>query len=235
MDASEAYSDTTHAYPGIGRGRGGMVGGVNAEIFQGVGGGGSSNTYEVSSVEVKTVLGQVLNPLIIHHGPKANQATHFYINDMHTKSLGVGSYLLGVDGLPANEEDRARYEALSYDKQKQDEYLRTLTEAQNKSLDDVSVTTQVSANIAIRILDGAIEETLDEATRIGSYLQRLEYTDSNIVVMGENVQSAESLIRDADIAKEMTEYTKNNVLTQAAQSMLAQANQSSSAVLSLLQ
>ena len=51
----------------------------------------------------------------------------------------------------------------------------------------------------------------------------------------ENVQSSESTIRDADMAKEMTEYTKNNVLLQAAQSMLAQANQNSSAVLSLLQ
>ncbi len=53
--------------------------------------------------------------------------------------------------------------------------------------------------------------------------------------MGENVQSAESTIRDADMAKEMTEYTKNNVLVQSAQSMLAQANQNGSAVLSLLQ
>ncbi|MCR5439573.1 MAG: flagellin, partial [Selenomonas sp.] len=58
---------------------------------------------------------------------------------------------------------------------------------------------------------------------------------ANLTTSSENVQSAESTIRDANMAKEMTEYTKNNVLMQAAQSMLAQANQSSSSVLSLLQ
>jgi len=66
-------------------------------------------------------------------------------------------------------------------------------------------------------------------------LQRLDYTDANLTTMSENTQAAESTIRDADMAKEMTAYTKNNVLLQASQSMLAQANQSSSAVLSLLQ
>ena len=62
-----------------------------------------------------------------------------------------------------------------------------------------------------------------------------EYTSSNLTTASENVQASESTIRDADMAKEMTNYTKNNVLLQAAQSMLAQANQSSSNVLSLLQ
>ena len=70
---------------------------------------------------------------------------------------------------------------------------------------------------------------------MGAYLQRLEYTDANVTTMGENVQNSESTIRDADMAKEMTDYTKFNILTQASQSMLAQANQSSGAVLSLLQ
>ena len=63
----------------------------------------------------------------------------------------------------------------------------------------------------------------------------MEYTSNNLTTASENVQSSESTIRDADMAKEMTEYTKNNVLLQAAQSMLSQANQNSSAVLSLLQ
>jgi flagellin len=63
----------------------------------------------------------------------------------------------------------------------------------------------------------------------------MEYTVSNLTAASENTQSSESVIRDANMAKEMTEYTKNNVLLQAAQSMLSQANQSSSNVLSLLQ
>ena len=64
---------------------------------------------------------------------------------------------------------------------------------------------------------------------------RKNLDEASVVTMGENVQGAESAIRDADMAKEMTEYTKNNVLLQAAQAMLAQANQNGFAVLSLLQ
>ena len=63
---------------------------------------------------------------------------------------------------------------------------------------------------------------------------RLDYTSANLTTAAENVTASESTIRDADMAAEMTEYTKNNVLLQAAQSMLAQANQNSSSVLSLL-
>lgn len=66
-------------------------------------------------------------------------------------------------------------------------------------------------------------------------MSRLSYTSSNLTTASENVQSSESTIRDADMAKEMTEYTKTNVLAQATQSMLAQANQNVSGVLSLLQ
>ena len=99
----------------------------------------------------------------------------------------------------------------------------------------LSVGTQQKANAAINVLDAAIQKALDQQTTIGSIQSRLEYTASNLTTASENVQSAESVIRDADMAKEMTEYTKNNVLMQAAQSMLAQANQNSSNVLSLLQ
>ena len=174
------------------------------------------------------------NPLKIHHGTKANQATNFFLNDMHTKSLGTGK-LLDDEGNFFLESDEDRYYALSYDKTKQAAWLDTVTKAQGKTLDDISVVTKDNANIAIRVLDGAIEYALDESTRIGAYLQRLEYTDINVTTMGENVQSAESVIRDADMAKEMTEYTKYNVLAQSAQAMLAQANQNLSGVLSLLQ
>ena len=99
----------------------------------------------------------------------------------------------------------------------------------------LSVGTQQKANAAINVLDNAIQKALDQQTTIGSIQSRLEYTASNLTTASENVQSAESTVRDADMAKEMTEYTKNNVLMQAAQSMLAQANQNSSNVLSLLQ
>jgi len=99
----------------------------------------------------------------------------------------------------------------------------------------LSVATPNQANAAISAFDFALAKALDQATTIGAIQARLEYTASNLTTSSENVQAAESTIRDADMAKEMTNYTKNNVLLQAAQSMLAQANQNSSAVLSLLQ
>ena len=98
---------------------------------------------------------------------------------------------------------------------------------------DVSLRDRAIASIDY--IDVAIEYALNEAANVGAYLQRMEYTESNITIESENTQSAESTIRDADMAKEMTEYTKHNVLYQASQSMLAQANQSMSGVLSLLQ
>ena len=99
----------------------------------------------------------------------------------------------------------------------------------------LNIGTQKNANAAINVLDNAIAKALDQQTTLGAVQSRLEYTSQNLTTSSENVTASESTIRDADMAKEMTEYTKNNVLLQAAQSMLAQANQNSSSVLSLLQ
>lgn len=106
---------------------------------------------------------------------------------------------------------------------------------QNAKAETIKVSTPEKANAAIAAFDSALQKALDQATTIGAIEARLEYTANNLTTSSENVQAAESTIRDADMAKEMTNYTKNNVLLQAAQSMLAQANQNSSAVLSLLQ
>ena len=99
----------------------------------------------------------------------------------------------------------------------------------------LNISTKDYANAAINVLDNAVQKALDQQTTIGAVQSRLEYTSSNLTTASENVQASESTIRDADMAKEMTNYTKNNVLMQAAQAMLSQANQSSSSVLSLLQ
>jgi flagellin len=101
--------------------------------------------------------------------------------------------------------------------------------------DRIKVTTKDLANAAINAIENALTKALDQQTTIGAIEARLEYTSTNLTTSSENVQAAESTIRDADMAKEMTDYTKNNVLLQAAQAMLAQANQNSSSVLSLLQ
>ena len=99
----------------------------------------------------------------------------------------------------------------------------------------ILVTTKENANASINVIENALAKALDQQTTIGAIEARLEYTSANLTTSSENVQAAESTIRDADMAKEMTAYTKNNVLLQSAQAMLAQANQNSSAVLSLLQ
>ena len=99
----------------------------------------------------------------------------------------------------------------------------------------LSIGTREKANAAISAVDLALEKVLRQQTTIGAVRSRLDYTASNITTASENTQASESVIRDANMAKEMTDYTKNNVITQAAQSMLAQANQNSSQVLQLLQ
>ena len=102
-------------------------------------------------------------------------------------------------------------------------------------IDGLKVVPRKAAEQAIDTIDNAITYSLNEATRIGAYQQRLEVDAANLVIAEENTTNAKSVIMDADMAKEMTEYSKHNVLLQAAQSMLAQANQNSSMVLSLLQ
>lgn len=97
------------------------------------------------------------------------------------------------------------------------------------------VTTQPKANDTIAVISSAIEIALEEATNLGAYLNRMEYTGINVATMNDNVQASESTIRDADMAKEMVNYTKSNLLRQSSQTMFAQANQNGEAVLSLLQ
>ncbi|MBB5336835.1 flagellin [Pectinatus brassicae] len=103
------------------------------------------------------------------------------------------------------------------------------------TVQNLDVSTRANANAAVNVLDNAVQKALKEQTKIGAVENRLDYTQSNLTTQSENVQASESTIRDANMAKEMTEYTKNNVLMQASQAMLAQANSSSQNVLQLLQ
>ncbi|MBQ1983696.1 MAG: flagellin [Spirochaetaceae bacterium] len=91
------------------------------------------------------------------------------------------------------------------------------------------------ANRAIGTLDEALKKINKQRADLGAYQNRLEYTVNGLNIGAENLQAAESRIRDTDMAKEMVEFTKNQVLTQAGTAMLAQANQSTQGVLSLLQ
>ena len=92
-----------------------------------------------------------------------------------------------------------------------------------------------NASKAIEVIDGAIKSVSAERSKLGAYQNRLEHTINNLNTSAENLTAAESRIRDVDMADEMMEYTKNNILAQAATAMLAQANQAPQSVLQLLQ
>jgi flagellin len=98
----------------------------------------------------------------------------------------------------------------------------------------MSLASPDDANRAIGTLDEALKKINKQRADLGAYQNRLEYTVNGLNIGAENLQAAESRIRDTDMAKEMVEFTKNQVLTQAGTAMLAQANQSTQNVLSLL-
>ncbi|MFV0497264.1 MAG: flagellin [Candidatus Fimivivens sp.] len=102
-------------------------------------------------------------------------------------------------------------------------------------LDDVDISTENNATNSIDKIKTAINTVSSTRADLGAIQNRLEYTVNNLATTTENLTSAEARIRDTDMAKEMMAYTKNNVLSQAAQAMLAQANQQPQQVLQLLQ
>ena len=102
-------------------------------------------------------------------------------------------------------------------------------------VDTVDVGTQSGAQDAVKTIKDAINQVSSNRGKLGAMQNRLEHTVNNLSVTNENITNAESRIRDTDMAKEMMTYTSKNILSQAAQSMLAQANQVPQQVLSLLQ
>lgn len=104
----------------------------------------------------------------------------------------------------------------------------------NKTLKDVQIQTSESANEAFRIIDQAIKQVSAQRSDLGAYQNRLEHTVNSLGATRENLSAAESRIRDTDMASEMSGFTKDNIINQAATAMLAQANQLPQGVLQLL-
>jgi flagellin len=103
------------------------------------------------------------------------------------------------------------------------------------SVDSLDISTDsATATGAITTIDDAIKLVSDERAKLGAYQNRLEHSINNLNTSSENLTAAESRIRDVDMAKEMMEQTKNSILSQAAQAMLAQSNQLPQGVLQLL-
>ena len=124
--------------------------------------------------------------------------------------------------------------------QREKVYIQTMTSAslglkQVGTGNVMSISTADQANRNIGVLDGALRMVNKQRADLGAYQNRLEMAIQGIDISAENLQAAESLIRDTDMASEMVDFTKNQILSQAGNAMLAQANQQGQMVMQLLQ
>lgn len=113
--------------------------------------------------------------------------------------------------------------------------LNLAGDLKNFTVNGVDIASRENASASITSIDNAIKKVSDQRSSLGAVQNRLEHTINNLGTSSENLTAAESRIRDTDMAAEMMAFTKNNILSQAAQSMLAQANQQPQGVLQLLQ
>ena len=113
--------------------------------------------------------------------------------------------------------------------------ISTGVSSKDLKVSTITVSTNANAGAAMTSIQTAIETVSKQRSKLGAIQNRLEHTINNLDTNAENTQAAESRIRDTDMAEEMVQYSKNNILSQAGNSMLTQANQQTQGVLSLLQ
>ncbi len=164
------------------------------------------------------ISGDVITPAVIEDrslsfqvGANEGQALSLSVEDMRSEALGISSAAGGAGFYAADDVTNGT----------DTEYA-------------LNVTTKDDASSAITKIQSAIDQVSSERSKLGSVQNRLEHTIKNLDTSAENLQASESRIRDVDMAKEMMEFTKNNILQQAATAMLAQANQAPQGVLQLL-
>ena len=156
------------------------------------------------------------------------------------KALGDGKEFKTASAAAAYDKKLAREEMKSELNNNFTTYLKTSATEAGAALSgytkkgNACVDNYEAANNSITAIQSAINKVSSQRSALGALQNRLEHTIANLDNVAENTQAAESRIRDLDMASEMVEYSKNNILAQAGQSMLAQANQSTQGVLSLL-
>jgi len=180
------------------------------------------------------LLGANITLNIGEDGQEANKLTLFNANDwtgsttvqnIFDKSKGTGSINNSSSDFQKTPITQLTVEA-----------LKIKTDSQTKTdANGISITKDSDAQNALGKIKDAITVVSAIRGQLGAYQNRLEHTVNNLGVMQENIQDAESSIRDTDVAEEMMKYTKNNIMSQASQAMLAQANQQPQGVLQLLQ
>ncbi len=197
----------------------------------------------------KKLLDGTAKDLTFQIGANEGQTMTLSINKMDSESLNVGTtYTAQADGTlksgdttstatwaDAEETDgKVTKEAGYYDDKGALVGSEKLEEGEKLSKGiDISSSAK-AASSALTTIKTAIDTVSSERAKLGAVQNRLEHTINNLGTSSENLTSAESRIRDVDMASEMMEYTKNNILTQASQAMLAQANQQPQQVLQLL-
>jgi len=168
------------------------------------------------------------NLVTLQIGANQGQTVSLEVKNMQAETLGISDTIKGGEQkvtLSNGQEVTVWY---TTDRLSTNGSTDTLTEF------TLDVSSNEKAGAAITVLDDAIQRVSSERSRMGAVQNRLEYAVSNLKYMSENVTASESRIRDLDMALEMSTYTKNNILVQSAQAMLAQANQMPQGVLQLL-
>jgi len=192
--------------------------GVSVDTAAGVAD-GANVTFKVKS-------GVQDNSLQMQIGANAGQSFSVDINDMRSAALKVAGTESDTQTVIDN--------GVSYTAK----FTSTKTVTNGTTSDGaeaaLDVSTHENATAAVKVINNAIEAVSAERSKLGAFSNRLEHTITNLGTSAENMTAAESRIRDVDMAKEMMQFQKNNILSQAAQAMLAQANQQPQGVLQLL-
>ncbi|ANF38304.1 flagellin [Bacillus velezensis] len=199
----------------------------------------------------KKLLDGTAQNLTFQIGANEGQTMSLSINKMDSESLKVGTTytvsgdqntLTATDGSTATWADEEKdgttgevTKAAGYYDDKGKVVASEKLAADSKVTKGIDISSSAkAASSALTTIKTAIDTVSSERAKLGAVQNRLEHTINNLGTSSENLTSAESRIRDVDMASEMMEYTKNNILTQASQAMLAQANQQPQQVLQLL-
>lgn len=184
-----------------------------------------------------TTSGVTSGGLQLQIGANASQSFRIDIYDMRAKGLGISGGL----GAGANLSKGTTTNGVTIEEDEATATTGAKFASSNALTDDageaeyaLDVSGHTTATAAVKVLDKAIEQVSSERSKLGAFQNRLEHTIANLSTSSENLTSSESRVRDVDMAKEMMSFSKNNILSQAAQAMLAQANQQPQGVLQLL-
>ena len=199
-------------------------------------------TYDLSASSVSMKLTDSLtNVVILNQGVTSGFSGTLDFGSMGVKITinnltAAGSATFDADVIVTNSNTQALFKIGSNGNVANEDLGVTISSMKSTdlSIDTIKVDTHANSLAAIDSIDSAITSVNDARSKLGAYQNRLEHTINNLGASQENLTASESRIRDVDMAKEMMEFTKNNILTQAATAMLAQANQQPQGVLQLL-